>query len=112
MLVDDDEVILLLAGAAFEARGWDVAGRATTAEEGVAMAEDLLPDLAVVDYFLGDVDGITVAESIKERVRGCRVVMFTGRGDELQNPGPAVDAVVDKTRLEDLMPTVDRLFIQ
>lgn len=113
VLVDDDQVILLLTAAAFEARGWEVAGRATTAEEAVAMVEDLLPDLAVVDYILEDIDGVEVAATIKERVPSCRVVMFTGRGDELIGSRiPSVDAVVDKDDLENLMPTVDRLFIR
>ena len=113
VLVDDDQVILLLTAAAFEARGWEVAGRATTAEEAVAMVEDLLPDLAVVDYILEDIDGVEVAATIKERVPSCRVVMFTGRGDELLGSRiPSVDAVVDKDDLENLMPTVDRLFIR
>ena len=77
------------------------------------MVEDLLPDLAVVDYILEEIDGVEVAAAIKEKVPSCRVVMFTGRGDELSGTHiPSVDAVVDKDDLENLMPTVDRLFIR
>ena len=56
--------------------------RAATAEAAVAMANDHRHDLCIVDYRLGDKDGLEVLRDLKNRDEAAPVIFLTGQGDE------------------------------
>jgi DNA-binding NarL/FixJ family response regulator len=55
----------------------EVVGRAATAEQAVAAATDLRPDVVVMDYRLPDADGASAAKRIRANQRSTAVVMVT-----------------------------------
>jgi DNA-binding NarL/FixJ family response regulator len=61
LLVDDSEAFLASAARLLVAQGVRVVGRATCAAEAVRLANDCLPDVALVDIELGPEDGIELA---------------------------------------------------
>ncbi len=60
----------------------DLAGAAGTAAEGLAGVESLDPDVALLDVYLPDGNGIEVCREIKSRNPAIKCVVLTGAGDE------------------------------
>lgn len=77
LLIDDDIELLRSLGSYFERLGWDV-HRELTGEAGLATHARTLPDVALVDVHLPDIDGLEVLE----RLRGSdtAVILLTGDG--------------------------------
>ena len=88
LLVDDDKPFLTRLSRAMEARGFDVR-MADSVEAGVASVRAMPPAFAVVDLRLGDGNGLTIIESIREKRPDARIIVLTGYG----NIATAVTAV-------------------
>jgi two-component system response regulator DesR len=58
----------------------EVIGAVGRGDEAITAAERLRPDVALVDIELPELDGLSVAEALAERVPGCRVVIVTTFG--------------------------------
>jgi len=58
-------------------RDWEVCGEAQDGKEAVRKAEELRPDLIVMDYKMQDTDGLRAAEGIFKVLPDVPVVMFT-----------------------------------
>ncbi len=83
-MVDDHDVVRSGLAALLSAElGIEVAGQAADGRAALAEAERLRPDVALLDIDLPDLDGITVAATLAERVPGCRALMLTA----LDRPG-------------------------
>jgi two-component system response regulator RegA len=80
LLVDDDERFLQRLARAMGRRGFEVS-TAPSVEDGVATAQSLHPEYAVVDLRLADGNGLEVVQSIQEHVPDCRVIVLTGYGN-------------------------------
>lgn len=83
LLVDDnDDARRMLAGQ-FEAAGWRVS-EAADGIAGLALAQRVRPDLAVVDIGLPGIDGYQVARALRADASfdGLRLVALTGYGQE------------------------------
>lgn len=63
-----------------------VVGEAVNGEEAVARAEELKPDVIVMDLVMTDLSGVEAARRIRDAVPGTRVVIHTsyGTSDELR----------------------------
>ncbi|MEW2308715.1 response regulator transcription factor [Streptomyces sp. NPDC006864] len=84
LVVDDHDVVRFGLAALLSAElGIEVAGQAADGRAALAEAERLRPDVALLDIDLPDLDGITVAATLAERVPGCRALMLTA----LDRPG-------------------------
>jgi DNA-binding NarL/FixJ family response regulator len=59
-----------------------IAGVAATGQAGIALVDEVRPDVALVDYVLPDLDGIAVTSAIKGRVPSTMVLMLTGVADD------------------------------
>jgi DNA-binding NarL/FixJ family response regulator len=70
VVVDDHRSFAELLSGALQAAGMDVVGTAHSAAQGVAMAQDLQPDIVVVDIHMPRQDG-----------RRCRQGLGAGRDD-------------------------------
>jgi DNA-binding NarL/FixJ family response regulator len=56
---------------------WEVCGEAQDAKEAVSKAEQLHPDLIVMDYKMQDGDGLQAADKIFRVLPDVPIVMFT-----------------------------------
>jgi CheY-like chemotaxis protein len=79
LLVDDAADIRRLIRTALRFRGgFEVVGEAATGAEGVDMAEQLDPDVVVLDLGLPDIAGRDVLARIRDRAPRSKVVIFSG----------------------------------
>lgn len=94
LVVDDDPDARLLARWSLEQHGWAVA----TADDG-AQAEDRLrddpPDLVLLDYFLGDDDGLELLRRWRAdgHLEGVPVLILSGKGAALAGEARAAGAL-------------------
>jgi two-component system cell cycle response regulator DivK len=86
LIIEDNPMNLELATDLLEANGFQVAS-AQTAEEGLRLARELLPDLVLMDFSLPGMDGLSATRTLKAdpATRHLPVVALTAhamRGDE------------------------------
>ena len=86
LIIEDNLLNLELAADLLEANGF-VASSARTAEEGLRMARELLPDLVLMDFSLPGMDGLSATKHLKAdpATRHLTVVGLTAtamKGDE------------------------------
>jgi CheY-like chemotaxis protein len=86
LIIEDNLMNLELAADLLEANGFSVHS-ARTAEEGLRMARELLPDLVLMDFGLPGMDGLSAARQLKAdpATRHLTVVGLTAcamKGDE------------------------------
>ena len=79
-----DDVPLFRAGmtSALAEAGFDVVGEAETAEGAVAKAEELQPDLVLLDVLMPGLSGLDVVEKITATAPDSFVVLLTGSESE------------------------------
>ncbi len=82
LIVEDDSIIALTIQTRLASMGFDVAGRASTGADAITKAEELSPDLVLMDIHLkGPMDGIEAAEMIYG-IQNIPVVYLTAFSDE------------------------------
>ena len=79
-----DDVPLFRAGltSALRDAGFDVVGEAESAEEAVAKAEALLPDLVLLDVLMPGLSGLEVVEKLTAVSPDSQVILLTGSESE------------------------------
>src|SRR3954468_24403609 len=84
LLIDDHELIRQgLAGAFSQADGFEVSGQAGSVAEGIALAEELHPDVVVTDVRLPDGSGLEIVRTLRKENRQIGLVVLTMyAGDE------------------------------
>ncbi len=112
LIVDDDDYVHGAVTAVLRRYPADVT-RATTAADGLRLARDTRPQLAIVDVGLPDGDGYAVARSLKSDADGPppKVLILTGHAPDPDAATAAgADAVMAKPfRLHEFLATVERL---
>ncbi|MEP7383672.1 MAG: sigma-54 dependent transcriptional regulator [Gemmatimonadota bacterium] len=79
LLIDDEANIRRMVGALLASEGYEVR-QAPTGAEGVALAAEAEPDVALVDLMMpGTMDGIAVLAALRERHPDLPVVMMSGK---------------------------------
>jgi two-component system nitrogen regulation response regulator NtrX len=79
LIVDDEPNIRRMVGALLGAEGYDVRD-AADGSTGLAMAEAIEPDIALVDLMMpGELDGLALLAKLRERRPDLPVVMMSGR---------------------------------
>ena len=81
LIAEDETIIRLDLRATLEASGYDVCGEARDGVEAVELAEELEPDVILMDVKMPRLDGIEAARRILER-RAVPIVMLTAFGQE------------------------------
>jgi len=72
-------------------KNWEVCGEAQDADEAVRKAEQLQPDLIVMDYKMQNANGLQAADGIFKVLPDVPVVMFTlYKTDELERAAKLV----------------------
>ena len=80
LIVDDHDGFRMTARALLEAEGFEVVGEAATGVAALRAADDLHPDLVLLDVQLPDFDGFEVASRLRARNGdGPAVVMTSSR---------------------------------
>ena len=68
IVVEDEAIVARDIEQQLLGLGYDLVGHATTGEQAVALTDELLPDLVLMDIQLaGDMDGIDAAQAIREQ---------------------------------------------
>ena len=81
MLVDDHALVRSAIRQALEAPDVVVVGEAKSAEEAIAVAPDLRPDVLLLDIDLPGLSGIEAVREIAPRLPDTRIVMLTASTD-------------------------------
>lgn len=82
LLADDHTMLREGLRRSMEGEGFDVVGEASDGDEAVRMAEDLHPDVVLMDVSMPVMDGIEATRLLKERLADTQVVMLTMHADE------------------------------
>ncbi|AEY64438.1 response regulator [Clostridium sp. BNL1100] len=79
MLVDDEENTrnLLRLVLDWEAMGFEIAGEASSGQEGLNLVDELLPDLIVTDIKMPFMDGLEFARLVAENYPTIKVIVLT-----------------------------------
>ena len=78
MLVDDHPVVKMgLKMMLEQSRGFEIVGEASDGVEAVATAEQLQPDVIVMDVMMPELDGIEACRTIMEKLPATQVLMLT-----------------------------------
>ena len=84
MLVDDQPSVRQALRMEIELElGRKVVGEASTVSEGLALAQQLQPDIVIMDVGLPDGDGISAVATLRGIAPRCRVLILTMHGDEM-----------------------------
>jgi response regulator NasT len=110
LVAEDEAIIRLDLKEMLEEEGYDVVGEAANGEEAVRLAEELKPDLVILDVKMPVLDGISAAEQIVA-TRVAPVVMLTAFSQR-ELVERAVDAgamayLVKPFAKSDLLPTIE-----
>jgi signal transduction histidine kinase/DNA-binding response OmpR family regulator/ligand-binding sensor domain-containing protein len=68
LLIDDDPAVIELIGDELESSGFDV-HRASSGEEGLSIAREMLPDTVILDLTMPGMNGFEVATQLKNDLR-------------------------------------------
>jgi two-component system, NarL family, nitrate/nitrite response regulator NarL len=105
LVAEDDEASLDALEAVLHADGaFAVVGRARNGQEAVALAEELQPDLVVMDIEMPVLDGVDATRILQTRMPGLPVLAISGHDYEervLDIRAAGAADYVRKARLED-----------
>jgi len=79
LVVDDHDSFRRCASALLASEGFDVVGEAADGATALALAEQLAPELVLLDVQLPDLDGFAVAEGLLARDPEVRIVLVSSR---------------------------------
>jgi response regulator NasT len=110
VVAEDEALIRLDAVEILHEAGFDVVGEAANGEEAVKLAEELQPDVVVMDIKMPVMDGLTAAEKIGQD-RLAPVVMLTAFSQpelvERAKDAGAMAFVVKPFTAADLLPAIE-----
>lgn len=90
LVVDDQEPFRLVAREVVEtAGGFEVVGEAATGEESVELADQLSPDLVLMDVNLPGIDGVEATKRILRNLPSTKVVLLSTYDEEELAPRAA-----------------------
>jgi DNA-binding NarL/FixJ family response regulator len=104
LIVDDHPAIRRIVRLTCERHGMDVIGETPAGTEAIEMARTLHPDVIVLDLVLPDMDGFTVARSIREEDPDSKILILSARDDDkavFDSIRAGVDGYLDKTAKEE-----------
>lgn len=83
LVADDHEVVRHGVRILIEEEpGWEICGEADDGRKAVALAEELAPDVVVLDIGMPELNGLDAARQIKRALPKTEVLIFTGEESE------------------------------
>jgi AmiR/NasT family two-component response regulator len=110
VLAEDEALIRLDLKEMLEEEGYEVVGEAGDGESAVRLAEDLRPDLVVMDIKMPGLDGLTAAERITERRLAPVLVLTAFSQQELVHEAAQAGAMgylVKPFQKADVVPAIE-----
>jgi DNA-binding NarL/FixJ family response regulator len=112
LLADDSALVRRTLRRLFEDSGWSVCGEASNGQEAIAKAQQLRPDIVVLDLSMPLMNGLTAAHILKETIPETYLILFTAFGtlltmDELKCAG--FSASISKSDAGKLINTAQTL---
>jgi AmiR/NasT family two-component response regulator len=110
LIAEDEAIIRLDLREMLEEEGYEVVGEAGDGETALQLAEDLRPDLAILDIKMPGMDGLTAAARINEGEMSAVLILtaFSQRDlVEQANKAGAMAYLVKPFDKHDLMPAVE-----
>jgi AmiR/NasT family two-component response regulator len=110
LIAEDEALIRLDLKEMLEEEGYTVAGEAADGEQAVRMAQQLRPDLVILDVKMPKMDGIAAAEKIAgERVAPVVILTAFSQRDlvERARAAGAMAYLVKPFQKKDLLPTIE-----
>jgi DNA-binding NarL/FixJ family response regulator len=80
LLADDSTLVRRTLRRLFEDSGWNVCGEASNGREAIAKAQELRPDIVVLDLSMPLLNGLTAAHILKETLPETYLILFTAFG--------------------------------
>jgi DNA-binding NarL/FixJ family response regulator len=79
LLADDSEAVRLAIKSLLQrlAPDWEICGETPEAEEAVRMAEELTPDVILIDLSISGSKGLWIAKTLKHTVPSCRAILIS-----------------------------------
>ena len=115
LIVDDHEIVREGVRTLLERLrpDWEICGQAASGDEGVKAAENLQPDIVVLDITMPGMSGLEAATRIAAMGLACRVLIFTmhdsmGIEGEVRRAG-GHGYVVKSQAARDLVHAIDQL---
>ncbi len=79
LILDDHDIVRQGVRNVVERQlGWTVCGEASDGRQGLALAEELRPDIAVIDISMPGMNGLEAARQIKKRQPSIEILIFSG----------------------------------
>lgn len=110
LVVDDHPAVALALRIAFKRdHRFELAGSAATAAEGLERLDG--QDVVLLDLHLPDLAGVQLVRCFRERAPTTPLILHSAADDgpELDEIRPLVDAIVPKSRIEDLLGELARV---
>ena len=82
MLADDHRMLREGLRRSMTDQGFDVVGEARDGEEAVRLADDLHPDVILMDVTMPEMDGVEACRQVRAQVPDTKVVMLTMHADQ------------------------------
>jgi DNA-binding NarL/FixJ family response regulator len=82
LLADDHTMLREGLRRSLEGEGFDVVGEASDGDEAARMAEELHPDVILMDVSMPVLDGVEATRLVRERTPDVQVVMLTMHADQ------------------------------
>jgi CheY-like chemotaxis protein len=77
LLVDDSLVIRMAMGNALKSAGFEICGEAENGAKGIERAQQLKPDLIVLDLSMPVMDGLQAGRVLRDTMPGVPIILFT-----------------------------------
>ena len=104
MLIDDHRVVRQGLRDFLELQGdIEVIGEASSGEEGVQLARELLPDVVLMDLVMPGIDGVETTRRVKAASPSSKVIVLTSFADD-DKVFPAIKAGAISYLLKDISP--------
>ena len=108
LIAEDETLIRMDLSEMLRENGYEVVGEATNGGEAVALANELKPDLAILDVKMPKLDGISAAEKIVEIAPVLMLTAFSQKDlVERARDAGAMAYVVKPFTINDLVPAIE-----
>lgn len=99
LVVDDTDHVRRMLAEMLELDGFNVVGQSASGVEAVTLAQEVMPDVVVMDYKMPGMDGLEASKSIKANRPDQAIVLYTAYLDpelEIQAKDAGVAMCVGK----------------
>ncbi len=93
LIADDDARLRQAVGELLEGQGFAVVGQATDGDEAVALAEQLDPDVILMDLRMPRLDGLAATRAVRDRLPLTQVIILSAYDDPALRESASVEGV-------------------